>query len=267
MKNNCQEQLDLNKPRNKRRNQIFMVKKINKYLILSSPYLRTFIDKKEKELSKDTNILDIRGRENNIDSFINKFDIDILLDELILFQSQNITTSNSFNKNYTLFKKTLFFQNVTRKTKIDSVLKKCKAKFVKAFQELLNKLLKDYSIFYRLPRIFISDINIDSNKKYLNSTMLEIYRNFNIEMNFSDIKSILSQKGIALLKSIMNQTYKSLYEEYIHSKRFQYDCRKICKKEGKKFELLFKYVSKIFIDYYSLSKGNKIKHSTDKTDS
>lgn len=248
------------KNKNHQCSKIFTIKKIKRNLLLTSPYLLKFLPY-EKE-GKDQ----IKINEKELDQFIMDFNLNVLVNDLVLVEKYNVKSSinfNSFNQNYTSFKKTLFFQNLTRKTKIDSVLKKCKAKFIKAFQEVLNKLLKDYSIFYRLPRSFISDINIDSNKKYLNMTITQIFESFNIQVDFTDIKSILSQKGIALLKKIMNQTYKSLYEQYINSKRFQIDCKKVCKKEGKKFELLFIYVSKIFIDYYSFSKGNKIRRDKD----
>ena len=61
------------------------------------------------------------------------------------------------------------------------------------------------------------------------------------------------------LKNLINMTYSEAFTYYVTSQRFKEDCEGIREKEGEKFEILFKYVSKIFIHYYSLSKGNKPK--------
>ena len=220
----------------------FTIKKMNMEIILQSPFLSQFTNKEDpKSLSS--------------------FNMDKLIDELIFYQ--NTYSISNFHDNFSLFKKALNFERLLRKTKIDSLLKKCKSKFLRAVQEVIKKIMGDCNRLielYQLPQRFITNVNIDYNKKYLNKTLFQIYCDLKVINSHNDIYSGLNREQAILLSKVMNQNYKNLFFEYLHSKRYEIDCKYICQKEGEKFELLFRYVSKIFINYYILSKGNKTKN-------
>lgn len=243
--------------------KIFCIKKININVILNSPYLSSFLIENNK-INKyyKTSINDLNNR------CISNFDLDKLLYELIYKQNSN--SISNFHYNFLLFKKALNFRTILRKTKIDSLLKKCKSKFLRAVQESIKSLLSDWNRsiqIYKLPQSFVTNVNIDCNKKYLNLTILQIYYDLKVIVNQNDIYTGLEEEKVRLLSKIMNKTYKSLFYDYLNSKRYQQDCKSICEKEGEKFELLFRYVSKIFINYYLISKGNKQKNSYKKKNS
>ena len=94
----------------------------------------------------------------------------------------------------------------------------------------------------------------------MNKSLFRIYYDLNIVKTENDFymeaPTLWEQ---TTLKNLINMTYSEAFTYYVTSQRFKEDCEGIREKEGEKFEILFKYVSKIFIHYYSLSKGNKPK--------
>ena len=223
--------------------KLFDFKKMDMNIISHSSFLSQFISDKSDY------------------SALSTFNMDQLLDEVIFFQNNN--SISNFRYNFSLFKKTLNFEKCWRKTKIDSQLKKCKSNFLRAVQEVIRKIIGSSNRLiqlYQLPRRFTTNINIDYNKSYLNKTLYQIYMDLKVITCHNDLYSGLSKEQVVLLSKIMNQNYKTLFFEYLGSKRYQADCKYIRVKEGEKFELLFRYVSKIFINYYILSKGNKTKN-------
>jgi hypothetical protein len=157
------------------------------------------------------------------------------------------------------FKTVLNFHRPLRKTKIDSILKKCKSKFFRAVQDSIKKITNDLTQVNRLPQSFITNINIDYNKNYMNKTIFQIYQSLNLVNQEKEFFIGISDENIPKLKSLLNYTYSQLFNIYTESQRFKEDCEVIREKEGEKFEILYKYVSKIYINYYSLSKGNRPK--------
>lgn len=215
--------------------------------------------KHSKYFINTNNSNNIQNFSSNISSF---YDYDKLLYDLIFHQNSN--SINSFHNNFLLFKNILNFHNILRKTKIDSILKKCKSKFFRAVQEVIKSLLSEsnrLTQLYKLPQSFITNVNIDCNKKYLNMKLLKIYYELKVIVNKEVIYQGLCQEKSLILEGVMNKTYKELFSEYLRSKRYQLDCKTIREKEGEKFELLFRYVSKEYINYYMISKGNKPKYS------
>ena len=184
-------------------------------------------------------------------------------------------------------KNNIKLKNKKRKTEIDSFLKKCKTKFSKAFNEMIYKLLTLYIIYnkytrkdlilieflilkfkrkkYKIPQKFVTNINIDTNKKYLNYSMLQIYEEYNVKIDLNELKNDFDDRKAQIFIYIMNKTYKNLFEEYLNSKKYLMDCITIRKIKGIKFKIIFKYVSKIFIKYYLYNKGNKLSSKKGKT--
>lgn len=203
---------------------------------------------------KDTSIDSEESILHNVEQFESKVYhyIDILLCKPL----------NSFHSDFINFRKTLNFKRIIRKTKIDSVLKKCKSKFFRAIQEAVNQLIEIGAKINRLPQLFITNINIDYNKKYINKTIFEIFQEFELittskEDFFSNI--FLNEEKEELLDHLLNLTYKEAFDSYLKSDRYTYDIQYIRQREGDKFAFLYVYVSKIFIKYYTCSKGNKSK--------
>ena len=218
--------------------QIFLITKINKEQCLNSKFLQSFV-----------------SPTNNLE--ITEFNFDGLITALLSIKKSN--TVSTFHSNFLEFKKTLNFRKSLRKTKIDSILKKCKSKFFRAVQESIKKITNESTQIGRLPQFFITNINIDYNKKYMNKTIIQIYQDLHIIQDEKDLFVGLSQEKLLQLCKLFRMTYSELFNYYIASQRFKEDCELIRQKEGEKFEILYKYVSKNFIKYYSLSKGNKPK--------
>ena len=146
-----------------------------------------------------------------------------------------------------------------RKTQIDSLLKKCKSKAFKTIHEALKKCLTIK--LPRLPQNFITNIKIDFNKVYLEKTILDIYQEHNIISSVEDFiqKKYLIDDKIGVFQDFLSLTFRNVFEYYINSKQYVKDYYHIEKREGEKFAILFNYISKVFIQYYLKSKGNRPK--------
>ena len=237
------------KSENKRKDYIFKITKITKENTFNSQFLQSFL------IPKKLNFLEERKENQNID--LPDFNFEGLLSALI--QIKNNNTVSEFHSNFLDFKSILNFHRPLRKTKIDSILKKCKSKFFRAVQDSIKKVTNDLTQINRLPQSFITNININYNKNFMDKTIFEIYKSLNLVNNEREFFVGTTTENIPKLRTLLNSTYSDLFNIYTESKRFKEDCEMIREKEGEKFEILYKYVSKIFINYYSLSKGNKPK--------
>ena len=226
---------------------IFKITKMTKEKMFNSQFLQSFLSKKVNFEEKDEN--------NKID--LPDFNFEGLISVLINIKNNN--SVSEFHSNFMDFKTVLNFHRPLRKTKIDSILKKCKSKFFRAVQDSIKKITNDLTQINKLPQSFITNINIDYNKNYMNKTIFEIYKSLNLVNQEKEFFIGISQDNIPKLKSLLNYTYSQLFNVYTESQRFKEDCEVIREKEGEKFEILYKYVSKIYIRYYSLSKGNRPK--------
>jgi hypothetical protein len=237
--------------------KIFRIKKINLYSLITSPILNPFIinnmEKYNYIIQNPENCKITNKEYGNI--IYNNFNLDKMINEI---EKTQINSTNLFHQYFHSFKKIIRINN-KRQTEIDSFLKKCKSKFSKAFSQMIYKLLKNKRKIYKMPQAFVTDINIDINKRYLNCPIFKIYEEYNVKINFDVLKKDFYNKDSSFIFFyLMNRSYKSLFEDYLNSKKYSKDCLLIRKKKGIKFEILFRYVSKIFIKYYSYNKGNKI---------
>lgn len=165
----------------------------------------------------------------------------------------------SLHSTFLLLKKRLNLEQFMRKTQIDSLLKKCKSKAFKTIHEALKKCLNVK--LPRLPQNFITNIKIDFNKIYLEKTILEIYSEHKIIPSVEEFlsKKYLIEDKLEVFKDFLNLTFKNVFEYYINSKQYVKDYYHIQQREGENFAILFNYISKIFIQYYTKSKGNRPK--------
>lgn len=224
-------------PSSSNKNRIFRVAKITKDSCLQSSIMKAFVS--------------LTSEDINIDGMINYY-----------VKSSKNKTISAFHTNFFKFKQTLCFKRNHRKTKIDSILKKCKSKFFRTVQEALKDLLENYFPVPHLPQSFITNINIDTNKKHLHHSLKDILKAFDALYDFDGMIGSVPYSMQKMVVKFMSMTYRELFEKYIDSKRFMEDSNAIREKEGEKFELLYRYVAKIFVQYYSISKGNKTKHKS-----
>ena len=142
----------------------------------------------------------------------------------------------------------------SRKSQIDSLLKKYKGKVFKTIHEIMNKNLN--IVVKRLPQFFITNITIEYNKKYLDKNIIQIYQEFN---NLPDYKTLIENNIIKsdkeqLFKEFCSYSLINLYDLYCESKRFTKEIKKMKIKEGKRIASLYEFVSLNFSAYYKYSK-------------
>lgn len=142
----------------------------------------------------------------------------------------------------------------SRKSQIDSLLKKCKGKFFKSIHEVMNKCLN--IVVKRLPQFFITNITIEYNQKYLGKTVMQIYQEFN---NLPDYNSLQENKIIIsskekLFNEFCSYSLYNLYDIYCESRRYNNDIKYVKAQDGKRIGLLYEYVSLNFSAYYKYSK-------------
>jgi hypothetical protein len=177
------------------------------------------------------------------------------------FINQNTSMRRmGFHSRFSTLKKYLGLSTKTRKTQIDSLLKKCKSKFFKNVHKALKNCLR--TKLEKLPQNFITNIKIEFNKSYINKTLLEIYEEFKIFTSIEELhgKNLIRDDKFGILKELMSMTFRDAFENYITSKMYLRDYEIIQEKEDEKFAILFNYISRIFIQYYTYSKGNKPKN-------
>ena len=171
------------------------------------------------------------------------------------FINQKDLSINSFNEIFLNLRKKLHIKH-TRKTEVDSLLKKAKCKFFQVVHKIMKYCLSN--TVNRLPQVFITNITIEYNRNYLEKTIIQIYRDFDLIQNLQilDDKSI-KIKNKELFLSFSKYKYYELYNEYLESQCYRKDINKVINKNGKNIGMLYEFVSKNFIIYYMNSK-NKI---------
>ena len=180
-------------------------------------------------------------------------DIDILLPQ---------DKRTSFQKSFAYLRKKLQIK-LTRKTYIDSILKKCKARFFKAIYDCLRKCTKKGSI-QKIPQNFIINISIENNKNIFEKTFQELYQDFNFSPinidKFIEEGKCIKGKEI-YFRYIYSTKISQLYYQYINSKRYKSEVDYIKNNLGLKMELLYKFVAENFVNYYIFTKPHYCKNA------
>ena len=171
--------------------------------------------------------------------------------------NQKDLSINSFNDIFLTLRKKLHIKH-TRKSEVDSLLKKAKCKF---FQTVHNIMKYCLSITVnRLPQVFITNITIEYNLNYLEKTIFQIYKEFDLIQNIELVDDeIIKIKNKELFKIFTKYKFYELYEIYIESKCYQKDMNKVINKNGKNIGILYEFVSKNFIFYYMNSRNKILK--------
>ena len=174
----------------------------------------------------------------------------------------------SFPKSFSYLRKKLQIKQ-SRKTHIDSILKKCKARFFKAISDCIKQCVKIQ--IKKFPQSFITNISIEYNKYILKLTVYELYQIFNLSKDVLDESNencFFSGKE-RYFKYIYYSKLSDLYISYIQSKRYKREIESIKYNLGMKMLLLYKFVSENFVNYYTFSqphlcKNNNLKHNDKK---
>ena len=166
--------------------------------------------------------------------------------------------SHSFHINFNNLRIKLGIED-SRKTHIDSLLKKAKSKCLKAIHEVLKLSLN--LLIGRLPQNFITNIKIDFNKKYLSKSIGNIYYEYKLLPSYEEIinKNLIRKGKFDLFNETYNSSFEHVYMVYINSDLYKKDFEKISLKDGYKIATLYDYVAKNMCEYFILSKGNKKK--------
>jgi hypothetical protein len=174
----------------------------------------------------------------------------------------------SFPKSFSYLRKKLQIKQ-SRKTHIDSILKKCKARFFKAISDCIKQCVKIQ--IKKFPQSFITNISIEYNKYILKLTVHELYQIFNLSKDVLDESNencFFSGKE-RYFKYIYYSKLSDLYISYIQSKRYKREIESIKYNLGMKMLLLYEFVSENFVNYYTFSqphlcKNNNLKHNDKK---
>ncbi len=174
----------------------------------------------------------------------------------------------SFPKSFSYLRKKLQIKQ-SRKTHIDSILKKCKARFFKAISDCIKQCVKIQ--IKKFPQSFITNISIEYNKYILKLTVYELHQIFNLSKDVLDESNencFFSGKE-RYFKYIYYSKLSDLYISYIQSKRYKREIESIKYNLGMKMLLLYEFVSENFVNYYTFSqphlcKNNNLKHNDKK---
>lgn len=163
----------------------------------------------------------------------------------------------SFQSIFSYIKRKLQIKN-TRKSHIDSILKKCKGKFFKSVSECIQKCL--LVNIKRLPQSFITNITISYNQLFINKTVIELYKHF--DLFNGDIESIIAQNQCVPSKKeyfrfLCMSSISDLYAIYLESKIHKREVEYVKQQEGKRFACLYQFTSNNLIFYYLYNKPNK----------
>jgi hypothetical protein len=165
----------------------------------------------------------------------------------------------SFPRSFSYLRKKLQIKQ-SRKTHIDSILKKCKARFFKAISDCLKQCVK--VPLKKFPQSFITNISIEYNKYILDLTVSDLYQLFNLSNDSLDkcVKSCFYEGKENYFKYIYYSKISDLYISYLQSKRYKREIECIKYNLGIKMFLLYEFISENFINYYNFSQPHFCKN-------
>lgn len=166
---------------------------------------------------------------------------------------------NNFQGIFSYIKKK-FQIKFSRKSHIDSLLKKCKGKFFKTIHEIMNLSLN--IVVKRLPQKFITNITIEYNQKYLKKNIIQLYQEFNILPDYNTIeeKGYIKTNRKQTFAQFCNYNLISLYNIYLQSQKYHDEINRVKTLDGRRIGLLYEFVSKNFCNYFEYNKPHIIKN-------
>ena len=173
---------------------------------------------------------------------------------------------NNFQGIFSYIKKK-FQIKFSRKSHIDSLLKKCKGKFFKIIHEIMNTSLN--IIVKRLPQKFITNITIEYNQTFLKKNIIQVYQEFNLLPDYDTLveKDLIKADKKQPFKQFCSYNLIKLYDIYIHSQRYLNEINEVKTYDGRRIGLLYQFVSKNFCNYFENNKPHIIKTKEIKSNS
>ena len=140
---------------------------------------------------------------------------------------------------------------------MDCIIKKAKTRFLNAVHETI-KFCVNLNI-NKLPQYFITNIKIEYNKMYLNKTLEQIYKEFNIIPSLKELvdKNVIKKDKKDIFIKLMNSTLKDVYQCYLSSDLYKYYRMYIMRKEGESSAKIYDYIAHNICKYFIYNKGNK----------
>ena len=225
--------------------------------ILDSKYLSTQTKFDYYFHDKDTEIHDLTGRMTFHE--IKIFDV-IYPENISLF---TILDSYSSSDDETFLKRKRSLQRGRRKKDLDNVLKKIKTRFFNtALLKKLNEKLKNIgSRLYleKFPQQLVSNPKKEKNKELLNMTLLEIIKEKGLYME-KDLKNYYHNLKVVTSEDvqengeftiILNKKCYKLFEEYINSKEFSDEIKRLKDKNTDDYIQKYENAAKHFIGHFS----------------
>ena len=165
---------------------------------------------------------------------------------------------NNFQGIFSYIKKK-FQIKFSRKSHIDSLLKKSKGKFFKTIHEIMNMSLN--IMVKRLPQKFITNITIEYNRKYLKKNIIQVYQDFNLLPDYATLKEkgYIKTNKKQPFEQFCNSDLITLYNIYLKSQRYFNEINEVKKHDGSRIGLLYQFVSKNFCNYFENNKPHIIK--------
>ena len=160
----------------------------------------------------------------------------------------NLPPNSNFSEIFSAIKRKLHIKKA-RKVQVDSLLKKAKCKFLQTVQDIIKHFTNESN--KKIPQDFVTNITFDYNKRYLDVNIIKIFKEFGI---LGENLQVTRDKE--LFEKFADNTFSSLYCEYIQSNKYKKDLKYIIEKNGKNIGILYEFVSKNFINYYVYSKRN-----------
>ena len=86
----------------------------------------------------------------------------------------------------------------------------------------------------------------------MNKTIIEIYQSYHLLPDFQTLmkNNKIKKEMQNIFKRFCSLNFKTLYQEYLESKRYIYDLNEAQILGGKKMEVLYEFVSKNYILYF-----------------
>ena len=208
---------------------------------------KIFINKQEKYYIKNRipiskiieNNIKMENTEKNNKFFVNSE----------ILSSDEFSLDDGFSEIFATIKKKLRIKK-SRKTNVDCLLKKSKCKFLQTVQGILKFMTKN-SEHKKLPQAFITNITYEYNRKYLDINIIKILEEFNL---INTENNVPPKENLELYKEFSQHTFSSLYNEYLKSNKYKKDLNYVIGKNGKNIGILYEFVSKNFINYYTYNK-------------
>ena len=147
----------------------------------------------------------------------------------------------------------------SRKSHIDSILKKCKGKFYKVVHQIMNISLN--TTVKRLPQKFITNITIKYNQRFLSKNIIELYQEFNLlpEKKILEEKGLIKPDKIEVFHTFCSYSISELYEIYTQSQRFLKEINIVKHNDGRRNGILYEFVAQNFCAYYENNKPHSLK--------